>query len=93
LLPLSIPHTFVDLKSLAGLELYSGATLWNRLGVLMYRHGEIFYNFQGLRKFKEKFNPVWEPRYLASPRRVLLPTVLVATAALISGGVTGIVSK
>ena len=25
------------------------------------------YNFQGLRAYKEKFDPVWEPRYLAYP--------------------------
>ena len=83
----------LGMAPLAGLETYGGATLWNRLGVLMYRHGEMFYNFQGLRKFKEKFDPVWEPRYLASPKHVLLPTVLVDTAALISGGIAGIVSK
>ena len=38
-----------------------------KLGAFLYRHGEAFYNFQGLRAYKEKYNPVWEPHYLAYP--------------------------
>jgi phosphatidylglycerol lysyltransferase len=33
---------------------------------LLWRHGNRFYNFQGLRAFKHKFNPNWEPRYLVT---------------------------
>ena len=69
------------------------APLWNRLGALLFRHGEDFYNFQGLRRYKEKFDPVWEPRYLASPGGVALPRVLANVAALISGGMKGIVTR
>jgi phosphatidylglycerol lysyltransferase len=68
-------------------------TLWNRVGVFIYRHGEHFYNFQGLRRYKEKFDPVWEPRYLAFPGTFLLPRVLTNLASLISGGLKGAVSK
>ena len=69
------------------------APLWSRLGAFMYRHGEHFYNFQGLREYKEKFDPVWEPRYLASPGGLALPRILTNVATLISGGVRGVVSK
>ena len=31
----------------------------------MFEHGERFYNFRGLRAFKSKFHPQWQPRYLA----------------------------
>jgi len=62
------------------------APLWNRLGALVFRHGEHFYNFQGLRAYKEKFDPVWVPRYLASPGGLALPRVLTNVAALVSGG-------
>ena len=41
-----------------------------------------FYNFQGLRAYKEKFNPMWEPRYLAYPGGLALPRILADVAAL-----------
>jgi phosphatidylglycerol lysyltransferase len=44
------------------------------------------YNFQGLRAYKEKFNPVWQPRYLAYPGGLRLPRVLADVSALIAGG-------
>ena len=59
----------------------------------MYRYGEHFYNFRGLRQYKEKYDPVWEPRYLAAPGGLALPRVLASIAALISGGVSGVVAK
>ena len=39
---------------------------WHRLGALIWQHGNRLYNFQGLKLFKAKFNPAWEPRYLAA---------------------------
>lgn len=78
---------------LSGLQRNSDATLWDRVGTLLYRHGEHFYNFRGLRQYKEKFGPEWAPRYLASPGGVALPLVLVDVAALIAGSVRAIVSK
>jgi phosphatidylglycerol lysyltransferase len=77
----------------SGLESRALAPLWTRVGALMYRYGEHFYNFQGLREYKEKFDPVWEPRYLASPGGLALPRVLTSVAALISGGIKGVVAK
>jgi len=50
------------------------------------RHGESVYKFQGLRAFKEKFHPVWEPRYLGVPGAGLkLPLILADVSALIGG--------
>ncbi|GLU33605.1 bifunctional lysylphosphatidylglycerol flippase/synthetase MprF [Trinickia caryophylli] len=37
----------------------------HRIGAMIWRFGGRFYNFQGLRAFKGKFQPGWEPRYLA----------------------------
>ena len=69
------------------------APLWSRAGAFVYGRGEQFYNFQGLRAFKQKFSPTWMPRYLASPGGFALPRVLANVTTLISGGVTGIVHK
>ena len=78
---------------LSGLETADDVTLWDRVGTLLYRHGEHFYNFQGLRHYKEKFGPVWTPRYLASPGGLALPVALLDVTALVAGGVRAIVSK
>lgn len=83
----------LGMAPLSGLEDRALAPLWNRVGALLFRHGEDFYNFQGLRHFKDKFDPVWEPRYLASPGGVVRPRVLANVAALISGGMRGIIAR
>jgi phosphatidylglycerol lysyltransferase len=77
----------------SGFEHHRLAPVWNRLGALIYRHGEHIYNFRGLRTYKEKFDPVWVPRYLASPAGLSLPRVLANVATLISGGLRGVVMK
>ncbi len=68
------------------------ARLQERLANLVFQHGEHWYNFRGLRQFKEKFEPLWMPRYLAYPAFWLGPQALVSVAALIAGGWRGIVS-
>jgi phosphatidylglycerol lysyltransferase len=78
---------------LAGLQPRRGAPLAQRLGALVFRRGEQFYNFQGLRRFKEKFQPDWEPRYMAVPAGLDPLVALADTAALIAGGFTGLVKR
>ena len=83
----------LGMAPLSGIENRSLAPLWNRVGALLFSRGEPFYNFQGLRQYKEKFDPIWEPRYLASPGGLVLPRILTNVAALISGGLAGVVTK
>lgn len=83
----------LGMAPLSGLEARALAPRWHRLGSLLYRHGEHYYNFQGLRRYKEKFDPVWEPRYLATPAGLVLPRVIANVASLISGGIAGIFAK
>jgi phosphatidylglycerol lysyltransferase len=65
------------------------APLWNRFGAFLYSHGGQFYNFQGLRQYKDKFSPVWQPKYLACPGAFAVPRVLANVATLVSGGARG----
>ncbi len=83
----------LGMAPLSGFEGRALAPLWNRVGALLFRQGEQFYNFQGLRQYKEKFDPEWEPRYLATPAGIVLPRVLANLAVLVSGGLKGVVSK
>ncbi|MEP6781102.1 MAG: bifunctional lysylphosphatidylglycerol flippase/synthetase MprF, partial [Gemmatimonadaceae bacterium] len=83
----------LGMAPMSGLENRTLAPLWSRAGSLLYRFGEHFYNFRGLRQYKEKFDPVWEPRYIASPGGLALPRILANVASLISGGLGGIVRK
>lgn len=74
----------------SGMHNHPLATVWNRLGGLVYRHGGHFYHFEGLREFKEKFGPVWSPNYLACPPGVDAPRILYEVNVLVSGGVRGL---
>jgi phosphatidylglycerol lysyltransferase len=83
----------LGMAPLSGLEDRALAPLWNRLGAFVFRHGEHFYNFQGLRQYKEKFDPEWKPKYLASPGGLALPRIFTDLASVISGGLRGVVGK
>jgi phosphatidylglycerol lysyltransferase len=76
----------LGMAPLSGFEQSPVASLWNRMGTFIYEHGGTLYNFQGLRAYKEKFNPVWEPRYLACPGGLRLPRILADVSALVAGG-------
>ncbi|MEE1867402.1 bifunctional lysylphosphatidylglycerol flippase/synthetase MprF [Pseudomonas auratipiscis] len=78
---------------LAGLQPRRGAPLTQRLGSMVFQRGEQLYNFQGLRRFKDKFQPDWEPRYMAVPAGLDPLVALADTAALIAGGLTGLVKR
>ncbi|GMU68133.1 MAG: hypothetical protein AMXMBFR37_04660 [Steroidobacteraceae bacterium] len=83
----------LGMAPLSGLEARSLAPLWHRMGDFLYRHGEAFYNFEGLRRYKEKFAPVWEPRYLATPGGLQLARALYDVSTLIAGGLRELIRK
>jgi phosphatidylglycerol lysyltransferase len=76
----------LGMAPLSGFERSPVAPRWQRLGAFLFEHGEAFYAFQGLRAFKQKFAPSWEPRYLACRSGFALPRVLADVSALIAGG-------
>jgi phosphatidylglycerol lysyltransferase len=83
----------LGMAPLSGLRESLVAPLWYRLGVALYGRGERFYNFQGIRSFKEWFYPQWEPKYLAHPGGAIRPLVIANVAALIAGGYEGVLRK
>ena len=83
----------LGMAPLSGFQRRSLAPLWHRVGGMLYQHGERFYGFKGLRRFKEKFDPVWQPVYLASPGGLILPRVLANLATLINEGWRGVMGK
>lgn len=74
----------------AGVQNRELAPLWNRIGGFIYEHGEHFYRFEGLRAYKEKFDPVWSPNYLACPGGMAAPRILYEVNVLVSGGLRGL---
>jgi phosphatidylglycerol lysyltransferase len=83
----------LGMAPLAGLEEHALAPAWHKLGRMVQRYGEMFYNFEGLRKYKEKYSPVWRPRYLAAPDGLAMAGALLDVTALISGGVRNVLRK
>jgi phosphatidylglycerol lysyltransferase len=83
----------LGMAPLSGLGNHELAPFWAKAASFLYEHGERFYNFQGLRQYKEKFDPEWQPRYLAAQGGMALPRVLANVTALISGGLRGAIGK
>lgn len=59
-------------------------SLFERLGGFIYEHGEHFYNFKGLRQYKEKFSPEWRRRYLVYKDTFVLPALVSQLVRLVS---------
>ena len=83
----------LGMAPLSGLERHTLAPIWHRIGSFIFRHGEHFYNFEGLKNYKAKFNPVWAPKYLMSPGGFELPRILADVSILIAGSVKELISK
>jgi phosphatidylglycerol lysyltransferase len=83
----------LGMAPLSGMANHELAPRWHRFGRFLFDYGEMFYNFRGLRSFKDKFDPVWEPRYLIAGGGLSPLLTLTDVAALISGGIRGIIAK
>ncbi|MBI5284554.1 MAG: DUF2156 domain-containing protein [Chloroflexi bacterium] len=69
-----------------GLAPFSGAGITSqsspagRAMSLLYKRGGFLFRYRGLREFKEKFQPRWEPRYLVYRGEMQLPGIALAVA-------------
>jgi phosphatidylglycerol lysyltransferase len=80
----------LGMAPLSGFENRQYAPIWNKIGSLIFVHGEHFYNYKGLRDFKAKFNPEWSPKYIALPKGLNQVFALKDIVSLISDGMKGI---
>ncbi|HEX7760477.1 MAG TPA: GNAT family N-acetyltransferase [Caulobacteraceae bacterium] len=78
---------------LAGLEDRPLAPIMSRVGNLLFERGEEIYNFRGVRRYKDKYDPVWQPRYLAAPHKWAIPILLADVGLLSSGGMVGLTRR
>jgi phosphatidylglycerol lysyltransferase len=58
--------------------------LSERIAAQIFLNGHFIYHYQGLRKFKDKFTDIWEPKYLAYRRSSSLPFTMLQITLLIS---------
>ncbi|MDY3306677.1 bifunctional lysylphosphatidylglycerol flippase/synthetase MprF [Psychrobacter sanguinis] len=70
---------------------------WRLITKTVTKYGKDYYNFEGLRQFKDKYKPHWEPRYIGIEtglRAGVKPLQgLTDTTLLISGGLGSFVKK
>ena len=76
----------LGMAPLASVGNIRGAHARERLANVLFQHGENWYNFQGLRFYKEKFDPDWVPRYMAYQNAWEWPAAITNVSALVAGG-------
>jgi phosphatidylglycerol lysyltransferase len=75
----------LGMAPLAGLTRHRLAPRWHAIGRIIFRHGERLYGFNGLRRFKAQFHPVWRSRYVVCrPGTITLALALADCARRIS---------
>jgi lysylphosphatidylglycerol synthetase-like protein (DUF2156 family) len=78
---------------LAGLDDRPLAPMMSRVGRMLFERGEEIYNFQGVRRYKDKYDPVWQGRYIAAPRKWAIPLLLADAGLLSSGGMAALAKR
>ncbi|WP_440225368.1 bifunctional lysylphosphatidylglycerol flippase/synthetase MprF [Dokdonella sp. MW10] len=76
----------LGMAPLSGMSRHRLAARSQRVLGFVAGHGERLYGFEGLRRYKNKFAPTWQPRYLASPGGMHLPGVFLDLTRLINRG-------
>jgi phosphatidylglycerol lysyltransferase len=78
---------------LAGLDDRPLAPIMSRVGRLLFERGEDIYNFQGVRRYKDKYDPLWAPRYIAAARKWAIPFLMADVGLISSGGMAGLTRR
>ena len=83
----------LGLTPLSGEATTGGSRYWPTLVRLARRLGERHYGFAGLRRYKDKWHPQWQPRYVVVPRRRDLLPALIDLTLEISGGKRALLAR
>ena len=75
----------LGLSALSGVGEKTGDPVMEQGLRYIYEKVSGFYNFKGLHKFKDKFHPRWESRYLIYPGTVSLPAIAAGLVRAHSG--------
>ena len=62
----------LGMAPLSNVGINANSFVEEKLAYLVYKFGYKFYSFEGLRAYKEKFSPSWEPVYLSYPNKTWL---------------------
>ena len=76
----------LGMAPLSGLNGKRLAPFWSRMGNALFGRAEALYGFAGLRSYKAKFQPIWVPRYIATPSGLGSARALIDCVRLIGGG-------
>jgi len=75
----------LGLSALSGVGEKTGDPVMEQALRYVYEKVSGFYNFKGLHKFKDKFHPHWESRYMIYPGTVSLPAIATGLVRAHSG--------
>ncbi|MHC0036374.1 bifunctional lysylphosphatidylglycerol flippase/synthetase MprF [Pseudoneobacillus sp. C159] len=76
----------LGMTPLANVGISKYSFLSEKIAAQIYRQGHVFYHFQGVRRFKEKYADHWEPKYLGYKRKTSLLFTMIQLTYLISKG-------
>jgi phosphatidylglycerol lysyltransferase len=78
-------HTFnMGMAPLSKVGETRNSFLRERIAANVFENIQYMYSFAGLRKFKEKFSPQWEPRFMVYSKYRSLPLKMIAVGRLIN---------
>ena len=78
----------LGMAPLSGLEYHLSSPIWNFVASFIFENGERLYKFRGIRNFKEKYDPIWQSRYIAYRSNLGLVNSVFGIIRLISRGRT-----
>ncbi|WHY87220.1 bifunctional lysylphosphatidylglycerol flippase/synthetase MprF [Neobacillus novalis] len=73
----------IGMAPLSNVGLSRFSFLSEKVASQIFLHGQFFYSFQGLRKFKDKYADMWLPKYLAHRKKTSLPITMAQITLLI----------